>query len=49
MYARRECRAVEAMAGDVLVAAEPLLRIRERLEDPEVHTTYGRCNVCHSA
>ncbi len=42
VYTKRECRAVEAMACDVLVAAEPLLRIRERLDDPEVWQRWCR-------
>ncbi|GLC38674.1 hypothetical protein PLESTM_000760400 [Pleodorina starrii] len=35
VYTNRKCKAVELMAVDALVAAEPLLKITERLESPE--------------
>ncbi|GIL86833.1 hypothetical protein Vretifemale_15033 [Volvox reticuliferus] len=34
VYTNRKCKAVELMAVDALVAAEPLLRITERLDEP---------------
>ncbi|GIL51487.1 hypothetical protein Vafri_7464 [Volvox africanus] len=43
VYTNRKCKAVELMAVDALVAAEPLLRITERLDVPEV----GSCVVWH--
>ncbi|GIL86835.1 hypothetical protein Vretifemale_15033 [Volvox reticuliferus] len=36
VYTNRKCKAVELMAVDALVAAEPLLRITERLDEPGV-------------
>eukprot|EP00198_Chlamydomonas_reinhardtii_P002714 XP_001692050.1 metal-dependent phosphohydrolase [Chlamydomonas reinhardtii] len=35
VYTNRKCKAVEMMAVDALVAAEPLLRITQRLHSPE--------------
>ncbi len=38
----RKCKAVELMAVDALVAAEPLLRVTERLQSAEVRGEGGR-------